>query len=62
MTDRRSAPFGAYAYGWAFWRAQASARRQAEARAETLEAARMTLCALAFAAVAYAWTVLLFCL
>ncbi len=56
-----SAPFGAYSFGWAYWQADAD-RRRGFTRADALEAVKIALGGVAFAAVTYAWTVLLFAL
>lgn len=61
MTDR-TAPFGLRSFGWAYWQSRAAAQRRAEARAEAVEFVRIASGAIAFAALAYAWTVLFFCL
>lgn len=61
MTDR-TAPFGAYSSGWAYWQRAAQNRRRAATRQAAVEAVLTAVGGVAVAAVTYAWTVLIFAL
>lgn len=66
MTSTETTPAGAvcgaYAFGWAYWQRAAHDRRRTAARQAAVEAVLTAAGGVAFAAVTYAWTVLLFAL
>lgn len=53
---------GAYAFGWAYWQREARNRRWTAARQAVVEAVLTAVGGFALAALAYAWTVLIFAL
>lgn len=65
MTNADKTPaavFGAYAFGWAYWQREAQDRRRTAVRRAAVEAVLTAVGGFAFAALVYAWTVLLFAL
>lgn len=65
MTSTETSPSavcGAYAFGWAYWQREARNRRRTAARQAAVETALTAVGGFALAALAYAWTVLLFAL
>lgn len=65
MTSNKTAPAavcGAYSFGWAYWQRDAQNRRRTAVRRAAVEAVLTAAGGFALAALAYAWTVLLFAL